>query len=188
LDFLDIGLISLGLAMDCFAVAFAASLGKRVSSAAEAIRMAILFGFFQGFMPFLGWSGGRAFTDLIAPFDHWVAFGLLAIIALHLFYEAWQDDGAEDITRVMTWKGLLTLSVATSIDAMAAGLSFSVMSVSILVPVLCIGLVAAIMTLLGVILGRYSRGPLDRYAAALGGVILLGIGSRILVEHISRGI
>ncbi len=170
-------------------MAFAASLSKRIFSAAQVIRMAILFGFFQGFMPFLGWSGGKAFTDLIAPYDHWVAFGLLAIIALHLFYEAWQDDGvSEEPPRSLGWKALIVLSVATSIDALAAGLSFSVLNTGILVPVICIGVVAALMTILGVYLGKVSRGRLDRYASVLGGLILLGIGVRILVVHVAGGV
>ncbi|MBI40479.1 MAG: hypothetical protein CMF59_12835 [Leptospiraceae bacterium] len=189
LDFLDIGLISLGLAMDCFAVAFAASLARKVWTVSQAFRIALFFGFFQGFMPYLGWLGGSAFRTSLAPYDHWIAFSLLSIIAFKLFHEAWQGEEPEsDADRTMTWKGLLILSLATSVDALAAGLSFSVLDTDILLPVLCIGAVAFLMTILGVVLGGIVRGRLDRWAAAIGGLILLGIGIRILFDHISRGI
>lgn len=159
-------------------------------SVAQALRMACLFGFFQGLMPLMGWMGGKAFTEFLAPFDHWVAFILLALISLKLFHEAWEGENPEDDTgRVLTWKGLLVLSIATSIDALAAGLSFSVLYSGILIPVIFIGVVAAIMSLVGVLLGKVILGRrLDRYAAVLGGLILLGIGIRILVVHISSGI
>tara|TARA_Y100001937_G_scaffold128708_1_gene207089 strand:+ start:26167 stop:26733 length:567 start_codon:yes stop_codon:yes gene_type:complete len=188
LSFTEILLISFALAMDCFAVSYATSLAGKVNHPMETLRLAFFFGLFQGGMPFLGWLGGSAFQSYLAPFDHWLAFGLLAFIALHLFYEAWQGDDLPAESRALSWQGLLLLSLATSVDALAAGLSFSVLDTGIVTPVISIGIVAALMTFLGIFLGRITRSRLDRYAAVLGGLILLGIGIRILVVHIQTGV
>ena len=185
---LEILLISLGLAMDCFAVAFATAMGGKVSRVSESLRLAFFFGLFQGGMPVLGWLGGAAFRNSLAPYDHWIAFALLTGIALHLFYEAWQGEEPEIGTRALTWKGLFLLSVATSIDALGAGLSFAVMAVNIYRAALSIAIVAGLMTLIGLSLGRMGAGRLDRWAGMLGGFILLGIGIRIVLEHIQKGI
>ena len=185
---IEVLLISLGLAMDCFAVAFAAAMAGKVRGVFGSIRMALFFGLFQGGMPVLGWLCGSAFRNSLAPYDHWIAFALLTAIALHLFYEAWQGEEPEIGTRALTWKGLFLLSVATSIDALGAGLSFAFLAAEIYWAALSIGIVAGLMTLIGLSLGRMGAGRLDRWAGLLGGLILLGIGIRIVLEHIQKGI
>lgn len=186
---IEILFISLGLAMDCFAVSFVASLSGRIRTVGQSVLLAFLFGLFQGGMPLLGWLGGSAFREVMAPYDHWIAFALLGLIAAHLFYDSYTGEDRETSpTASIHLQGMLLLSLATSIDALAAGLSFAVLSASIYQACLSIGLVAVLMTLVGLTLGRVFRGPLHRWAAALGGMILLGLGIRILIDHIQKGI
>jgi len=178
--------VAVALAMDAFAVAVAAGVSLCRVSARQTFRMAWHFGLFQALMPILGWAAGLTIQSWIMRFDHWAAFGLLTLIGARLIVESVRTSdegaGATEPTRGMT---LVMLSVATSIDALAVGLSLALLQVSVWFPALIIGCVAGVFTAVGLPLGAYvgRRFSLARYAGILGGVVLIGIGVRILHEH-----
>jgi putative Mn2+ efflux pump MntP len=178
--------IAVALAMDAFAVAIAAGVALKHVSFRQNFRLAWHFGLFQALMPILGWSAGITVVDLIETFDHWIAFGLLLFVAQGMLRSAFrkeeQEQHKKDPTRGMT---MVLLSVATSIDALAVGFSLAVITVSIWVPALVIGIVAGAFTTIGLHLGKAigAKPRLSRYAEASGGIVLLLIGLNILREH-----
>ena len=178
--------IAIGLAMDAFAVAIGAGLQLVEVTPRQTFRLAWHFGLFQAFMPVIGWLAGRTLVQYIAPVDHWIAFGLLAFIGGKMVYEAFQEKGDEadacDPTRGLR---LVMLSIATSIDALAVGLSLAVLGVSIWYPALVIGIVAGVLTTIGLDLGKRFGALLGRRMEVVGGLILIGIGVKILVEHLT---
>ena len=184
LDLLSILLIALGLSADCFAVAFSGSISMKTVSPAQILRTALVFGVFQAVMPVLGWLAGLTVVDLIAEYDHWLAFALLALVGGRMIWEAFRS--ADDKKRVDISRGvlLLTLALATSIDALAVGLTFAFLRVNIWLACSTIGVMAFGMTVAGFVLGRKAGALLGKYAEAIGGVILIGIGLRILLSHI----
>jgi putative Mn2+ efflux pump MntP len=178
--------IAVGLAMDAFAVSIGAGLTLRTVDARQTFRLAWHFGLFQALMPVLGWLAGRSVARWIAPVDHWIAFGLLAVIGAKMIYEALKH-GHGDAQRTDPTKGwsLVLLSVATSIDALAVGLSLALLEVDIWYPAVVIGLVAGAFTAVGMQLGTRFGALLGRRMEVVGGVILIAIGVQILVEHLS---
>jgi manganese efflux pump family protein len=178
--------IAVGLAMDAFAVSIAVGLTLKQVSFRQTFRLSYHFGLFQALMPIVGWAAGRSIAGWISPIDHWVAFGLLAGIGGHMIYEAVKDEEREGEPKDPT-KGasLVFLSVATSIDALAVGLSLALLGVDIWYPALVIGLVALAFTAVGLHLGKRFGALLGRRMEIVGGVILILIGVRILVEHLA---
>ena len=178
--------VALGLAMDAFAVAIGAGLQLCDVSKRQTFRMAWHFGLFQALMPIIGWLAGLTLVEYIEPVDHWIAFGLLAFIGGKLIYEALRHS-EEPVDRCDPTKGwrLVTLSIATSIDALAVGLSMAVLGLSIWWPALVIGVVAGAMTVIGLELGCRFGSLLGRRMEVVGGLILIGIGVKILVEHLA---
>ncbi|HET6494714.1 MAG TPA: manganese efflux pump MntP family protein [Thermoleophilia bacterium] len=178
--------IAIGLAMDAFAVAIGAGLTLGHVDARQTFRLAWHFGLFQAFMPILGWLAGLTVASWIAPIDHWIAFGLLAVIGGKMIYEALRH-GDEERSRADPTKGwsLVLLSIATSIDALAVGLSLALLDVPIWYPAIVIGLVAGGFTAVGLHLGKRFGALLGRRMEIVGGVILIGIGLRILIEHLT---
>ena len=171
--------------MDAFAVAIGAGLTLERVGARQTLRLAWHFGLFQALMPVIGWLAGLTVAAWIAPVDHWIAFGLLSAIGGKMIWEA-LHDGGEDRERPDPTRGwsLILLSVATSIDALAVGLSLALLNVSIWYPALVFGIVAGGFTAVGLHLGRRFSVSLGRRVEIVGGVILIGIGLRILVEHL----
>ncbi len=178
--------LAVALAMDAFAVSIAAGVALRSASLRQTFRLAWHFGLFQAMMPVIGWSAGLTVRSHIEAYDHWVAFALLAFVAQGMLRSAFKGESVEaeakDPTKGMT---MVMLSVATSIDALAVGLSLSMINVSIWTPALIIGLVAGTFTTAGMHLGKVigSMGQLSRWAEMTGGVVLLAIGVNILREH-----
>jgi putative Mn2+ efflux pump MntP len=177
--------ISVGLAMDAFAVSLGIGLKQCQVSTRTTLRMAAYFGGFQAFMPVLGWLAGLTFARWITGVDHWIAFGLLAAIGGKMIYEAiWGDDeknAEKDPTRGTS---LIVLSVATSIDALAVGLSLALIGVQIWYPAVIIGVVAFAFTAAGLHLGCRFGSLLGKRMEVVGGLILIGIGVRILFDHL----
>jgi len=186
MSFSTIFLISLALAVDAFAVALAAGVALPSVSFRHAFRLAWHFGIFQGGMAFIGWAGGHAFQSMIESFDHWLAFSLLFLVGARMIHEACTDEADRrepvDPTRGIS---LVVLSTATSIDALAVGLSLAFLNIDILAPALIIGIVALVMTATGLYLGRIIRhsGRLGVGAEVIGGLVLIAIGVRILFVH-----
>jgi putative Mn2+ efflux pump MntP len=186
MDLLNIIALAIALAMDAFAVAIATGVRLKRVSLRQFFRLAWHFGLFQAMMPVMGWAAGLTVRARIERYDHWIAFGLLAFVGINMIREAFkmEEDARQkhDPTRGLT---LVMLSVATSIDALAVGLTISMLKVSIWFPALVIGLVAGFFTVVGLQLGK-SVGSAERLspvAEVLGGVVLLGIGVKILIEH-----
>jgi len=178
--------IAVALAMDAFAVSIAAGVALKSVSPRQTFRLAWHFGLFQAMMPVIGWSAGLTIRSRIEAYDHWIAFALLIFVAQGMLRSAFKGEQAEaeakDPTKGMT---MVMLSVATSIDALAVGLSLSMINVSIWTPALIIGLVAGAFTTAGMHLGKVigSMAQLSRWAETTGGIVLLAIGVNILREH-----
>jgi manganese efflux pump family protein len=178
--------MAVALAMDCFAVSLGMSCGERRLTLKQILRVALFFGGFQFAMPVLGWLAGEGVLRYIERFDHWVALGLLAFVGLKMVRESFEKGEAgtadgEDRTRGVP---LLVLSVATSIDALAVGLSLSVLRTSILPPAALIGVVCFALSVAGAKLGPVLGKAFGKRAELAGGLILIGIGVKIVAEHI----
>lgn len=178
-------LMAVGLGMDAFAVALCAGATGRRIWFRPGFRLSFHFGLFQFIMPIIGWTAGTAFVRFIEAYDHWIAFGLLVYVGGKMIKESFDqgDREAEDVDP--TRKGMLVmLAVATSIDALAVGLSLAILRVPILYPSIVIGLVAAAMTALGLALGCRLGGLVGKRMELIGGLVLVGIGARILISHL----
>lgn len=181
LDLISIFLIAIGLAMDAFAVSIAKGITVSRARRRTGLLLASLFGGFQALMPVLGWTAGLGLQDLIVSVDHWIAFGLLSFIGAKMICDSTRAEGdeEEDVTLYLA----LVLAVATSIDALMVGLSFAVLESSILVPVLVIGVVTFILSYTGFYFGSLLGERFGRRVKIVGGIILIAIGTRILLEH-----
>lgn len=183
MSLLEILLIAVGVSADAFAVSLSQGVTMRAFRWRHALLIAGLFGLFQALMPLLGWLLGKGFADAISGVDHWIAFGLLALIGGKMLWEAFQDDEEEDDEPSLDLRGLLILAVATSIDALAVGVSFAVLPVNLPLALTVIGVVTFVISLVGVRLGRSVGSWLGKPAEILGGLILIGIGLRIVLSH-----
>ncbi len=181
---LEIILIAVGLAMDASAVSMATAAAGFTSQKRQVFRLAFHFGLFQGVMPFLGWLLGSTIVDYIQRWDHWIAFILLGIVGGRMIYEGFDKDSQRIMTDPTRGWTLVTLSVATSIDALAIGLSLSLLDVAILVPCLLIGLITVAMAVLATQIGKAAGRMLGKKVEILGGLILITIGIRILFTHL----
>ena len=184
MDIFTIFFIAVGLAMDAFAVSIASGLTMEKLRIRYALRIAIFFGAFQAFMPIIGFMAGLSIRDYIVHIDHWIAFGLLAFIGSKMIYESLFLDGAEKKMDPNDIQMLLVLSVATSIDALAVGISLSLLKVDIFQPALIIGIVTFILSYLGVLIGKSIGHLFEKKIEVIGGLVLIGIGIRILFEHL----
>jgi len=174
-------IIGVGLAMDCFAVSLAVGATRPGDRWRAALLLAGFFGFFQFGMTLIGWGLGFSFADLIAAYAHWVAFLLLAAIGGKMIYEGLRGD--EDVPAALTLASVTLLAIATSIDALAVGISFAFLGYLPLAPALIIGAVSVGFSLAGVFSGRRLEHILGSRATILGGIILILIGIRILLDH-----
>ena len=185
IDFLSILLIAFGLSADCFTVALSAGLFKKHLSFLQQFRISLSFGIFQALMTFVGWLAGRTVVNLISEYDHWIAFGLLVLVGGRMIWESFRHDGLRskelDISKDFP---LLILSIATSIDALAVGLSLAFVEISIILTSYTIGIVAFLATVVGLIIGKQVSKVVGKRAEFIGGIILIGIGFRILLEHL----
>ena len=184
-DFLSIFLIALGLSADCFAVALSGGISNKNHSWPQWFRVSFSFGLFQALMPVLGWLAGRTVVEFIADYDHWVAFGLLAIVSGRMLWESFRPERSQD-KEVDITKGflLITLSIATSIDALAVGLSFAFLEVNMAMASPTIGAVAFLVTTIGFVVGKRASKIIGKRAEAIGGIILIAIAFRILLTHV----
>ena len=184
MDFLTLFGIALALAMDAFAVALGAGLILPKLTGRHLFRFGFHFGLFQALMPVIGWLAGISIREQIESFDHWLAFGLLSMVGGKMLWDAWHNDEETpregDPTKGLS---LVILSIATSIDALAVGLSLAMLGVTIWTPALIIGLVASILTVCGMLLGRRLGRTWGAGVEVFGGMILIAIGAKILLEH-----
>jgi putative Mn2+ efflux pump MntP len=176
--------IALGLAMDAFAVSTACGVQVAVLRYGHVLRVALAFGFFQFMMPVIGWLAGSTLSGWVEAVDHWIAFGLLALIGAKMMWESFRESDAPAKDPTRGWN-LLVLAVATSIDALAVGLSLAFLNVSIWVPSLVIGIVAAALSAIGAIFGCRLGHRFGVWAERAGALVLFGIGVKILVDHLA---
>lgn len=177
-------LIALGLSMDALAVSITVGVTLHCFKPGKAFKTGLFFGGFQAIMPLLGWFAGLSVRKYIEGFDHWLAFGLLSFIGGKMIYEAFVMEEAEkkcDIDNLLVMFGL---ALATSIDALAVGISFSLLSISILTPVIIIGLVTFALSFIGVYVGNKFGSFFEKKVEIFGGIVLIGIGVKILLEHL----
>jgi len=176
--------VAVGLAMDAFAASIAVAVSLRTLTRRQIFRLAWHFGLFQALMPVVGWMAGSVVTDRLAAWDHWIAFALLALVGLRAIFSrgdsAANGDGF-DPTRGVS---LVVLSIATSLDALAVGLSFAALGVRIWMPSLVIGLTAGLLTVIGMMAGHRLGKRFGRMAEIIGGLVLIVIGLWIVFDHI----
>ncbi len=177
-------LIALGLAMDAFAVSVTSGVTVTHDRLKSALTAALFFGSFQAFMPVIGWFGGSEFSDFITGYDHWIAFGLLALIGGKMIHESMTTEPGERTANLLDLRVLTFLAIATSIDALAVGVTFAFLDVSIIVPVIVIGIVTFVLSFLGVYIGNRFVGFFEKRIEIVGGLILIGIGLKILLEDL----
>jgi putative Mn2+ efflux pump MntP len=178
--------LAVALAMDCFAVSMGLACGLKGLTVRQSVRMAFFFAAFQFGMPVLGWFAGESVVRFTSGFGHWLAFGLLVAIGGRMIYESFHLSDEEKTCRPDKTRGarLLVLSVATSIDALAVGLSLGVIKSGILFPAAVIGIVCFLMTIVGARLGPAIGRVAGKWAEIMGGLILIGIGVRALIGHL----
>jgi putative Mn2+ efflux pump MntP len=183
MDIITIVAIAFALAMDAFAVSIASGAAYKQLRVRHALRMAVFFGGFQALMPLVGALAGLSFKEYIADYDHWVAFFILAAVGGKMIYESFKITEAEKNSSPSNILVLLTLSVATSIDALAIGITLSLVAGSIVIEVIVIGLVTFMLSYIGVMLGKRFGHIFENKIEAIGGLVLIALGVKILLEH-----
>ncbi|MEM7759257.1 MAG: manganese efflux pump MntP family protein [Cyanobacteria bacterium P01_A01_bin.40] len=184
MELVNISLISIGLAADACAVSLSSGFVIRNIKLNKAIKIALAFGIFQGIMPLIGWMTGLTFRESIIQIDHWIAFALLAIIGGKMIYEACQDEIETKFNPLDNFT-LLGLAIATSIDALAVGLSLSVLKTSIFFAAATIGTITFFLSLISVYLGHRWGDLCDFKLELIGGIMLVFIGGKILHDHLA---
>ena len=185
---IELVLIAIGLAMDAFAVSVAKGLSLRRIEPRHALTAGLWFGGFQALMPLVGYFLGRSFAGVVTNVDHWIAFGLLALIGLNMIRETIWGDEEDDTSSDFGFRTMFVMAVATSIDALAVGISLAFLNVHVWCAVLIIGVVTLIISASGIYLGRIFGSHLGDKAGIVGGIVLIAIGIKILVEHLIEGV
>jgi len=183
MSLITIFLLAVGLGLDAFSVAIAIGAANAKKSWAPVLRLSLAFGLFQFFMPLAGWLAGSTVVDRIQAFDHWIAFALLVLVGGKMIREGFEKEKDEEkADQTLGWP-LFLLSIATSIDALAVGFSFSLLKTPILFPAAIIGMVCFVMTAVGMVFGKGLARIFGRKVEILGGLVLIAIGVKILNEH-----
>lgn len=180
----ELFILAVGLSMDAFAVSMCKGLARKKPSVKSMLTAGAYFGGFQALMPFIGYMLGVGFSDIISSLDHWIAFSLLTLIGANMIKESFKEEEEKSEDGSMDFKAMLLLAVATSIDALAVGVTLAFLKVAIVPAVLFIGCTTFVISAVGVYLGG-RLGENNRINASLiGGIILIGIGLKILLEHL----
>lgn len=175
-------LTAFALSMDAFAVSVTKGITLKKINYSVATKIAFFFGLFQGIMPLIGWCLGIKFESYIKTFDHWIALFLLSFIGIKMILDA-RDDDNDSGSSTLDNKELIVLSIATSIDALAIGVSFAFLNINIVPICLAIGIITFLMCFVGVLIGKKIGSVFKNYAQMMGGLILILIGLNILNEH-----
>ncbi len=188
MGFIEFFLTGIGLSMDAFAVAICKGLGMRKVNYRQMLLIALFFGGFQALMPLLGWLLGRQFEQYITSVDHWIAFALLVLIGANMLREARKGDDTADAETVydapLPLGQLLLMAIATSIDALAVGISFAFLGVNIWLAIAIIGTTTFLISAAGVFIGNRFGNRYEKRATIAGGIILILLGVKILLEHL----
>jgi putative Mn2+ efflux pump MntP len=176
-------LIAIGLSFDTFAVSVSAGLTVSQIKFWQGVRIAIVLAIFQSLMPFLGWLGGIQIVRYISNIDHWIAFGLLAILGIKMIIGSFKN-AEEKKFNPLIFSVLVVMAIATSIDALVVGVSFALISTNIYLAISIIGSVTFLVAMIGMLLGKNVNGKFGKKAEIIGGLILIGIGLKILLSHL----
>lgn len=180
---LEILIIGISLAMDAFAVAICKGLSFKKISLNKCIKIGTYFGIFQGIMPLIGFVLGISFQEIITKIDHWVAFILLGVIGINMIKDSFSKE-TENLDQNISFKAMFPLALATSIDALAVGITFAFLKVNIIVAVTIITITTFFISIIGVIIGNKVGNKFEKKAEMFGGSILVLMGLKILLEHI----
>ena len=183
LEFITIFLIAIGLCFDSFAVSVSSGIMMKHINIFEAMKISFSFAFFQGLMPLLGWMAGKRISVYLSDYDHWIAFGLLVFIGLRMIWESQKMEENKTFNPLNIWF-IIYMSIATSIDALIVGLSFAFFETNIYASIIIIGIVTFIAAMLGILFGKKAGNRLGKKMEILGGIILIIIGFKILLEHL----
>ena len=186
MTFVELLLTAVALSMDAFAVSTCKGLNMRKMNWRQALIIGLFFGGFQAIMPLIGWLLGKQFESLITSVDHWVVFVLLSLIGGKMVYDALkggEEEGCEPETK-LDIRQMIGLSFATSVDALAVGISFAFLKVQILPSVACIGVTTCLLSILGVVIGQRFGAKYQDRATLAGGIVLILLGLKILLEHL----
>jgi len=183
LEFITIFLIAIGLCFDSFAVSVSSGLMMKHISFFDAMKISFSLAFFQGLMPLLGWLAGKRISEYLSNYDHWIAFGLLVIIGLRMIWESQKPDEDKTFNPLNIWF-IIYMSIATSIDALIVGLSFAFLNTNIYISIIIIGIVTFIAAMLGILFGKKAGAHFGKKMEILGGIILIIIASKIILEHL----
>lgn len=181
---LELILIAIGLGMDAFAVSICKGISMSKMNWKKAIIIGLYFGIFQALMPVIGFTLGKTFENLVTSIDHWIAFGLLLIIGIKMIIDAFKEDNIS-VNDSINWKVMVILAIATSIDALAVGITFAFLQVNLLLAVLIIGIITFILCVIGTKIGNNFGNKFENKAEILGGIVLILIGVKILLEHLN---
>jgi putative Mn2+ efflux pump MntP len=184
MNIITILLIAVGLSFDTFAVSVSSGLTIRHIRFLQAVKIAFTLAVFQSLMPLIGWFLGNQVSGYIANYDHWVAFGLLSVLGLKMAYESLKKDKENSNFNPLNLLVLLGMAVATSIDALVIGVSFALVEINIYWSILVIGVVTFLVSMVGMLFGKKVGGKLGKQMEIIGGLILIGIGIKILLEHL----
>lgn len=190
---IEVWLMAVALAMDCLAVSLAAGMVLKKMEWKTVLAMSFFFGFFQALNPLIGWMCAEMFRSMIERFDHWIAFSILLFLGVRMILESFKNEEQKSFNP-RSLKIILTMAIATSIDAFAVGISFSCMGYESLLalayPLIVIGIVSSLFTLSGTFAGvKFGQKFAQKLRAELfGGVVLIFIGAKVLVEHLSAGV
>lgn len=184
MEIVSIILLALGLSVDSFAASVCSGLAIKKIHFLQAVKIAFFLALFQGGMPIIGWLTGWELKDLIKDFDHWVAFILLAGMGSKMIYESITSKEKDCSFNPLKLMVLIGISIATSIDALVIGLSLALVDVVIWLPAIIIGVVTFIVSMLGMLLGKKIGSKMSQKFEILGGIVLILIGLRILIEHL----
>lgn len=181
---LELIFIAIGLSMDAFAVSICNAMAVNRLRLRDACKFGVFFGVFQAIMPLIGWAAGKTFSSYVVALDHWVAFVLLGFIGAKMIYEAFHEEAEYHTENSLRFRVLLVLAIATSIDALAVGVTFAFMQISVLPSVLTIGMITFLISTFGALIGKKAGAALGSRAEVVGGLILILMGIKILVEHL----
>jgi putative Mn2+ efflux pump MntP len=184
MDIITILLIAIGLSFDTFAVSVSTGLAITKIRFWQAVKIAITLAFFQALMPFFGWLFGKQVEHLISNYDHWIAFGLLLILGIRMIYESFKKDEVDKSFNPLNSTVLIGMAVATSIDALVVGVSFAFINMNIYWSVFLIGAVTFLVAMTGILFGKKVGGNHGKRMEIIGGLILIGIGVKILISHL----
>ncbi len=184
MDLFSLVVIAIGLSFDSFAVSVSSGIIKSKIEFTDALKIAFFLSFFQAIMPVIGWFFGSEIETYAAEFDHWIAFGLLALLGGKMIISSFRDSSVSKPIDLLKLPVLFSLSIATSIDALIVGMSFGLLEINIILAVLVIGSITFFVSMFGILFGKKTGTRIGKKMEILGGIILIGIGIKILLEHL----